>query len=337
MLQPGRCAQRDGVSAAAALPGQPGRTTWKPWSALQQQRAGGQAPVPIFAMALVFVFLVLAAQYESWIVPFAVILCIPFAVFGAFLGLLDAQHGQRHLCAGRTGDADRTRQPRTRSLIVGVRAPLAPCAACRSSRRRSKGARLRLRAILMTSFAFILGAVPLAIATGAGAVARQVLGTTVVFRHAGRDHDRHFSGCPVFYVVLQGLVDRVSGLHGEDADSPRRPGREPREMSRRLRHCICGSALLAGCALGPDYHRPALEVPAAFRDVAPPAAASAAADSASFGDGRRRGGCPGIRRRLPLLENAIKNNFDVKIAVARIDEARAQLGSTRLSYLPRYW
>ena len=85
-------------SLAKALPGN--LTYYWTGSVFQQQRAGSQAPY-IFAMALVFVFLVLAAQYESWIVPFAVILCIPFAVFGAFLGSVDAQHGQRHLCAGR--------------------------------------------------------------------------------------------------------------------------------------------------------------------------------------------------------------------------------------------
>lgn len=105
-------------------------------------------------------------------------------------------------------------------------------------------------------------------------------------------------------------------------------------MSRRLRQCIYASALLAGCALGPDYHRPALEVPAEFRGVARSEPAPAAPGSASFGDD----GWwivytdPDLQA---LLAIAIKNNFDVKIAVARIDEARAQLGSTRLSYLPQ--
>jgi HAE1 family hydrophobic/amphiphilic exporter-1/multidrug efflux pump len=76
-----------------------------------------------------------------------------------------------------------------------------------------EGARLRLRPILMTSFAFILGALPLATATGAGATSRQVLGTTVVFGMTAATMIGIFI-VPVFYVVLQGLVDRFSKSHG---------------------------------------------------------------------------------------------------------------------------
>jgi multidrug efflux pump subunit AcrB len=72
-----------------------------------------------------------------------------------------------------------------------------------------EGARLRLRPILMTSFAFILGALPLAIATGAGATSRQVLGTTVVFGMTAATMIGIFI-VPVFYVILQGLADRYS-------------------------------------------------------------------------------------------------------------------------------
>jgi multidrug efflux system outer membrane protein len=96
---------------------------------------------------------------------------------------------------------------------------------------------------------------------------------------------------------------------------------------------LATAALLAGCAVGPDYHRPPLDVPPQYRDAAP--AATAAADSAqSVGD---RGwwevySDPDLQA---LLTTALKNNYDVKIAVARIDEARAQLGSTRLGYLPQ--
>jgi HAE1 family hydrophobic/amphiphilic exporter-1/multidrug efflux pump len=76
-----------------------------------------------------------------------------------------------------------------------------------------EGARLRLRPILMTSFAFILGALPLAIATGAGATSREVLGTTVVFGMTAATMIGIFI-VPVFYVVLQGLVDRCSQSPG---------------------------------------------------------------------------------------------------------------------------
>jgi multidrug efflux system outer membrane protein len=91
------------------------------------------------------------------------------------------------------------------------------------------------------------------------------------------------------------------------------------------------AALLAGCAMGPNYHRPSLDVPAQYRDVAP---TGAAGDALSLGDS----GWWEVYSDADLqalLSVAVKSNLDVKIAVARIDEARAQLGSTRLAYLPQ--
>ncbi len=100
-----------------------------------------------------------------------------------------------------------------------------------------------------------------------------------------------------------------------------------------MRKWLCAATLLAGCAVGPDYHRPSLDVPAHYRDAAP-AAASAAGDAASIGDSGwwEVYSDPDLQA---LLATAIRNNYDVKIAVARIDEARAQLGSQRLNYLPQ--
>ena len=105
-------------------------------------------------------------------------------------------------------------------------------------------------------------------------------------------------------------------------------------MNGRLR--AAAATMLAGCAscaVGPNYHRPSLDVPAQYRDVAP-AAGSAAVAAASLGDSGWWEVYPDPQLQA-LLSTAIKNNYDVKIAVARIDEARAQLGSTRLNYLPQ--
>ena len=102
-------------------------------------------------------------------------------------------------------------------------------------------------------------------------------------------------------------------------------------MSKRL--CGAAAVLLVGCAVGPDYHRPALDMPPQYRDVAP-AATGAAGDAASVGDSGWWEVYPDTDLQA-LLTTALKNNYDVKIAVARIDEARAQLGSTRLNYLPQ--
>jgi multidrug efflux system outer membrane protein len=102
-------------------------------------------------------------------------------------------------------------------------------------------------------------------------------------------------------------------------------------MSRRL--CVAAAVLLAGCALGPNYHRPSINVPAQYRDVAP-TSTGAAGDTASMGDSGWWEVYSDVDLQA-LLATALKNNYDVKIAVARIDEARAQLGSTRLNYLPQ--
>jgi outer membrane protein, multidrug efflux system len=102
-------------------------------------------------------------------------------------------------------------------------------------------------------------------------------------------------------------------------------------MKQRL--WVSAAALLAGCAVGPDYHRPPLDVPAQYRDVAP-TTADAANGTASVGDSGWWEVYPDVDLQA-LLATALRNNFDVKIAVARIDEARAQLGATRLNYLPQ--
>jgi hydrophobic/amphiphilic exporter-1 (mainly G- bacteria), HAE1 family len=138
----------------------------------EQKAAQGVSPAVIFGLALFVVFLIMAAQYESWTLPFSVLLGLPIAVFGAFAVLylrrLDFDvYAQIGLSA------------KNAILIVEFAkmeydkgTPLAEAALI--------GAKLRLRPILMTSFAFILGCVPLAIASGAGAISRQVLGTAVI-------------------------------------------------------------------------------------------------------------------------------------------------------------
>ncbi len=149
------------------------------WNTLsfQQKRAEGGA-VGTFALSLLFVFLILAALYESWSLPFSVLLGTPLAVCGAFLGLWLRQF-ENNVYA-QIGLV----------MLIGLAAKnailIVEFAKLELERGRSlfeaalNGARLRLRPILMTSFAFILGCVPLWRAAGAGSVARQILGTTVI-------------------------------------------------------------------------------------------------------------------------------------------------------------
>ncbi len=145
----------------------------------QEQKAQqGISPMVIFGFSLVCVFLILAAQYESWSLPFSVLLCTPVAVFGAFAAMMVgryennvyAQIGLVMLIGLSAKNAILIVEFAKMGYEEGK--PLLDAAL--------DGARLRLRPILMTSFAFILGCVPLATATGAGAVSRRVMGCTVI-------------------------------------------------------------------------------------------------------------------------------------------------------------
>jgi HAE1 family hydrophobic/amphiphilic exporter-1/multidrug efflux pump len=177
-------------------------------------------------MALVFVFLVLAAQYESWIVPFAVILCIPFAVFGAFVGL--SARSMANDIYAQVGLVMLIGLAAKNAILIVEFARLSHQRGMSLVEAAIEGARLRLRPILMTSFAFILGAVPLAIASGAGSTSRQVLGTTVVFGMTAATLIGIFI-VPVFYVLLQGAVDRFARSRSSStavmaSDSPKGSG-----------------------------------------------------------------------------------------------------------------
>ncbi len=138
----------------------------------------GIPPAAIFALSLVFVFLILAALYESWSLPFSVLLGVPVAVFGAYLTLFArnmennvfAQIGLIMLIGLSAKNAILIVEFARTRYEHGV--PLLDAAL--------EGAKIRLRPILMTSFAFILGCVPLWLASGAGGVARRVMGTTVI-------------------------------------------------------------------------------------------------------------------------------------------------------------
>jgi len=173
-----------------------------------QQKAAGSTAGLVFALAVVFVFLVLAAQYESLVLPLAIILIVPMCLFAAMIGVnlrgvdnnVLTQIGLVVLIALAAKNAILVVEfARQAELEDG----LSPAAAA------VRAARDRLRPILMTSFAFILGSVPLVIASGAGAELRQALGTAVFFGMIGvTGFGLLFT--PTFYVVCRALGDRVA-------------------------------------------------------------------------------------------------------------------------------
>ena len=175
------------------------------WSGVtyQQLEAGNQVSF-VFGIAFVFVFLFLAAQYESWSIPLAVICSVPLAIFGAMIATwMRALDNNIYTQIGLV-------------LLIGLASKSAIMIVEFAKQRRAEGlsiieaadeaARLRFRPILMTAFSFILGVFPLVIATGAGAASRRALGTAV------------FGGMllstllgifitPVLYVIIQRLSE----------------------------------------------------------------------------------------------------------------------------------
>jgi HAE1 family hydrophobic/amphiphilic exporter-1 len=172
----------------------------------EQKAAQGVSPSLIFGISLVFVFLILAAQYESWSLPFSVLLCTPIAVFGAFLAL-----------SGRGLENDVYAQIGL-VMLIGLSAKNAILIVeyARSEYESGKtiydaalgAARLRLRPILMTAFAFILGCIPLWTAVGAGGVSRQVIGTVVIGGMLASTLIAIFI-IPVTFAVVEGLSHRL--------------------------------------------------------------------------------------------------------------------------------
>jgi HAE1 family hydrophobic/amphiphilic exporter-1/multidrug efflux pump len=188
----------------------------------QEKLSGGQSGA-IFSMAIVFVFLVLAALYESWAVPFAVLLGIPFAMLGAYGGL--SLRGMANDIYAQIGLVMLIGLAAKNAILIVEFAKLEYEGGKPLVESAIEGARKRLRPILMTSFAFILGAMPLAIATGAGASARRVLGTAVVFGMSAATLVGIFL-IPVFYVLMQTLSERLRGVARPSGATPPKPASE---------------------------------------------------------------------------------------------------------------
>jgi HAE1 family hydrophobic/amphiphilic exporter-1 len=164
---------------------------YKDMSFQEKKAQQGVSPAVVFGFSLLFVFLILAALYESWSLPFSVLLSTPVAVFGAFAVLwLRRVMLSAFLPSYMVQIESDVYSQVGLVMLIGLAAKNAILIVefAKDEYEQGKplvdaalgGARLRLRPILMTSFAFILGNVPLWRASGSGAVARQIIGTTVI-------------------------------------------------------------------------------------------------------------------------------------------------------------
>ncbi len=172
--------------------------------ALQQTLAGNTATF-IFALSVVFVFLALAAQYESWVLPLAIILIVPMSVLSALLGVM-LRGGDNNILV-QIGLVVLVGLAAKNAILIVEFARQLEAEGKSAVEAVVEACRLRLRPILMTAFAFILGVLPLTTATGPGAEMRQALGTAVFAGMLGVTFFGLFL-TPVFYTALRALTRR---------------------------------------------------------------------------------------------------------------------------------
>ena len=183
------------------------------WSGVtyQQIAAGNMAPI-IFGLAFIFVYLFLVAQYESWTIPFSVLLAVPMAILGA--GVFSAYRGLDNNVYTQIGLVLLIALVAKSSIMIVEFAKQQRESGLSIFEAAAKASQLRFRAILMTAFSFILGVIPLVIASGAGAASRVSLGTAV------------FGGMlvgtvvglfltPTLYLVFQSMAEKFSGKPSE--------------------------------------------------------------------------------------------------------------------------
>ncbi len=184
------------------------------WTDLSYQETHQGTPaIIIFGLAVLFVYLALAAQYESWTLPLAIILIVPMCLLSAILGVWS--HGADVNVLTQIGFVVLVGLAAKNAILIVEFAVQLEAQGRDRFQAAVEACRLRLRPILMTSFAFTLGVLPLYIATGAGSEMRVALGTAVFFGMLGVT----FFGLiftPVFYVVLRGLFG--GAVHGRTSD-----------------------------------------------------------------------------------------------------------------------
>jgi len=182
-----------------------------------QQKAAGDVGMAVFALAVLCVFLVLAAQYESWMLPLAIVLIVPMCILSALFGVWLTGWDNNVLV--KVGLIVLVGLAAKNAILIVEFARQEEAAGSSRFEAASNAARLRLRPILMTSLAFILGVVPLVFAVGPGAEMRQTLGITVFSGMLGvTAFGLLFT--PVFYVLCRRVEQRLSGKRVSGKTAP---------------------------------------------------------------------------------------------------------------------
>lgn len=286
------------------------------WTGLsyQEKQNSGQI-VLLMGLALLFAYLFLVVQYESWSIPLPVMLTVLFALFGALLGLL-VTRGDMSIYA-QLGMV----------MLIGLSAKSAILMVEFSKQEREggksveesalSGAKLRFRAVMMTAWSFLFGVMPLLTATGAGAASRRAIGITT------------FSGMlmatlvgviftPALYVIFQNLRERTKAFLQQR--------KYPQHISGCVLLCLIFSSLLTGCAVGPDFKRADTNLPDTFLSGTLPDSGKALRPNwwEDFQD--------------PLLSSLVSEaqngSLSVQQAIQRVAQARAASRQARSELLP---
>jgi multidrug efflux pump len=287
------------------------------WTELTYQEIlAGNVALFIFPICVLFVFLVLAAQYESWVLPLAIILIVPMCLLSAITGVW--LRGMDNNILTQIGFVVLVALACKNAILIVEFAKDEQAAGKDRIAAAIEACRIRLRPILMTSFAFILGVLPLFVATGAGAEMLRALGTSVLSGMVGVTVFGLFL-TPVFYVVIRWFVER------------RREKPEPSSnhvgavIAIALVPCLL---LLSGCMLvGPNYQTPPTPIPAAFANQAQEGLTTNAIEASWW-----RGFQDSTLDRL--VEQTLANNHDLRVATARLREARVLLSETTFDRYP---
>ena len=289
----------------------------------EQQAAHGVPRMAIFGLSLIFVFLILAALYESWSLPVSVLISTPVAVLGAFLALWSRQFENNvYVQIGLI-------------MLIGLSAKNAILIVEFAKREHERGAslaqaaltgaRIRLRPILMTSFAFVFGCLPLWFASGAGGISRETLGTVVIGGMLGSTLLGIFI-IPVNFYVVEKWGARSK--HFPLGAAGRRAEKHERAHSSHASHHSHFPCPLAGRL----RRRTQLQI---ARRPSPRCLPRRRSRPHQFP------GRPALVAVVPdpvlqdLIGAALTNNYDLRLAAARVEESRALLAQSRSVFYPQ--
>jgi multidrug efflux pump len=190
--------------------------------AYEEKKAGGSSAI-IFAFAIVMVFLILSAQYEQWSLPVAVITAVPFGIFGALVSVW--LRGMENDVYFQIGLVTLIGLSAKNAILIVEFAELKYAEGLSAFDAALEAARLRLRPILMTSLSFILGSMPLILASGAGAASRHSIGTGIIGGMIGATTLALFF-VPLFYYLIISMKEKMAGGRIADNTTAETPATE---------------------------------------------------------------------------------------------------------------